>query len=629
MTASKPSNSSSTKGRPGSSRIGPSSGRKGRSGTGRSGTVPRPGKSGKTRPLRGGKTQQIKVGKSGKTKRGRGRKDRDPSAGAELAPIPQPRIGFPIWIKFAIPTAIIVSAFMVLLGVLISQRTVADLEDQINRRGVALTNFLAASAPEHFWVEFLPPNFDPEDKDTIPKEQKEREINLIRDKLAQQWNDKLNLIAQNSKNQTGERDIRALLLIDYDKSQTQGKLKAGSEANNVKLETDGDPIPIGDVRVFKGTLGGIAVREFRKPIYVNGKPVEDCLNPGNYGWVSVFLESQSIEEVGKKTIQNILIITLLAVVGSVIVIVMIATIFTRPIRVLQDDIARVAGGNLDHKTIPQSNDEIGALAQVFAVMVKNLRSAQAHEADRKAIERELSIANEIQTKLLPDRLPQIPGFDIHRFYESAKEVGGDYYDFLVIDQRHLGLVVADVSGKGIPGSMVMTMVRSLLRLASVRNFSPADTFKKVNRILAKDIRRGMFVTAIYMVFDIVDKKLKVASAGHNPLIVYRAETKTVELVKPKGIALGFDKGPTFDKSIKELEIQLNPGDRIVAYTDGVNEAMNIDEEEFGDEALYKLVQRHAAESSEEFINKLVAAVKEHQGEAEQSDDITIATLAVR
>ncbi|MDF1666841.1 MAG: SpoIIE family protein phosphatase, partial [Planctomycetota bacterium] len=346
------------------------------------------------------------------------------------------------------------------------------------------------------------------------------------------------------------------------------------------------------------------------------------------GWASVFLDAAAIEQVRKKTNKDILIITIIGAIVSVIIIVLIATIFTQPIRQLQADVTKVAEGNLGHRTSVATNDEIGALATVFDVMTSNLRAAQAQEADRKAIERELSIANEIQNKLLPDRIPQIPGFDINRFYESAKEVGGDYYDFLVIDQRHLGIVVADVSGKGIPGSMVMTMVRSLLRLASVRNFSPADTFKKVNRILAKDIRRGMFVTAIYMVLDIVDKKLKVASAGHNPLVVYRADSGKVELVKPKGIALGFDKGPIFDSHIREVEIELRPGDRITAFTDGVNEAMDKNEEEFGDERFYELVRQTAQLNSEEFIDKIIAAIAQHRGDFEQSDDITLATLSV-
>ena len=198
----------------------------------------------------------------------------------------------------------------------------------------------------------------------------------------------------------------------------------------------------------------------------------------------------------------------------------------------------------------------------------------------------------------------------------------------MIDQAHLGIIVADVAGKGIPGAMVMTMARSLVRLASVRNVSPGDTFKKVNRILAKDIRRGMFVTSAYMVLNVKTRTLKVASAGHNPVVLYRAKSGQNELLKPKGIALGFDKGTIFDNNIQETEVQLEPGDRLVTYTDGVNEAMNNESEEFGDDRFYTLVKDHARKSSKEFVEALVRELDAHRGDAEQSDDITIVTLSV-
>lgn len=567
--------------------------------------------------------------------RGRRRANRDPDAGPGLQSIPQPNIGVPIWLKFAVPTTLLVSAFLIFSGLVISKQTVKDLDAQINKRGVDVVSSIAEAIPRKLWQKYTPYGLEP----PVPDEILRNAILEERKKLVTEWKNKLERIASNSKiaSENGRQEILAALIVDYDKSKSNATLRLASAANggNVKLTASGNPDVVGKVEIHKGLLDDVPTREFRMPIFVidpdsgDRTQVEDWISRGNYGWASVFLDARVIQEAQASTNRNVLIISILAALASFIVIVLISALFTRPIRRLQHDIAIVAEGNLEHNTVPQSNDEIGALAQVFNVMTHNLRAAQAQEANRKAIERELSIANEIQTKLLPERIPTVPGLDIHRHYASAKEVGGDYYDFLVIDQRHLGLVVADVSGKGIPGSMVMTMVRSLLRLASVRNYSPADTFKKVNRILAKDIRRGMFVTAIYMVLDIQEKKLKVASAGHNPLVVYRAAKKKCELVKPKGIALGFDKGPIFDSNIKEVEIELQPGDRIVAYTDGVNEAMDEDEEEFGDDEFYELVRQNSELSSEDFVRKIVEALEAHRGSAEQSDDITISTLAVR
>ena len=178
------------------------------------------------------------------------------------------------------------------------------------------------------------------------------------------------------------------------------------------------------------------------------------------------------------------------------------------------------------------------------------------------------------------------------------------------------------------GAASIELPRSLIRLASHRNTSPADTLRKVNKVLAKDMRRGMFVTALYAVLAIETKELKVCSAGHNPMVYYNHQKGDCELINPNGIALGFDKGPIFDANLKEQSIQLAPNDRIVAYTDGVVEAMSEEKEEFGDKRFYAIVKQHATLPSKDFINKITGALEEHRGEAEQSDDITITTLKV-
>lgn len=586
---------------------------------------------------RGGKNARRQSGRGGKTNRPqarpRGRKEEaaDPEG---MRAIPTPTVGFPLWVKFAIPTAVIIAALLVLQGFLTSQQMLKELDIQINKRGADLAATVAEQVPESLWNSILPPGHDVARHGELPPRMLEEVTREARVALEKEWNAKLAAIVNNSvkTSGSGRKEIRDILVIDYKKGSEgvgEAYLRASAGGQQTKIATNSEGFKLGEVRIYSGRLEGEAVREFRIPVSRGGIEMENVLTPGYTGWVSVFLDAQAIEDITNKTKRNIYIITILGSIAAVVVIVLIATLFTRPIRQLQIDMALVASGNLEHKTSIDTNDEIGALAAVFDVMTDNLKMAQDQEADRKALERELSIATEIQENLLPQRVPDIPGFDIHRYYASAKEVGGDYYDFLILNQRHLGIVVADVSGKGIPGSMVMTMVRSLLRLASVNNLSPSDTFKRVNRILHRDIRRGMFVTAIYMVLDIVDKKLRVASAGHNPLVVFRAESNTVELVKPKGIALGFDRGPIFDANIREVEIELKPGDRIVAYTDGVNEAMDGNEEEFGDDKFYELVREHASRSSSEFTQFIVEALNKHRGDADQSDDITLATLAVQ
>ncbi|HVR87802.1 MAG TPA: PP2C family protein-serine/threonine phosphatase [Planctomycetota bacterium] len=247
------------------------------------------------------------------------------------------------------------------------------------------------------------------------------------------------------------------------------------------------------------------------------------------------------------------------------------------------------------------------------------------DVERKMLDHELAIAEELQANLLPRKVPQIPGYDVSAYYRPSREVGGDYYDFIEIDADHLGILVADVSGKGIPGSIVMTETRALVKSEAVRTLSPAETLTRVNRVLYHDIKRGMFVTVYYCILQLNKMLLTCVSAGHNPMVLWRKASNTCHLVNPNGLALGIDKGPLFDKTLKEQKIQLFKGDRFALYTDGVIESMNKNNEQFGQNRFYLRVKQLADKSSSEFLSLLVSELEAHQGEAPQHDDITIVT----
>jgi len=172
------------------------------------------------------------------------------------------------------------------------------------------------------------------------------------------------------------------------------------------------------------------------------------------------------------------------------------------------------------------------------------------------------------------------------------------------------------------------MARAFIRMEAERggNTSPADTLAKANRMLAQDIKKGMFVTALYCILNKKTNEIRVASAGHNPMIVWRAAANRIQLVNPNGIALGFDKGPVFERSVKEESLVLGHGDRIVVFTDGTVEAMDAANREFGDKRFYDLVAQLATRDSNQLLNLLVKALDDHKGSAPQSDDITIVTL---
>jgi sigma-B regulation protein RsbU (phosphoserine phosphatase) len=266
-----------------------------------------------------------------------------------------------------------------------------------------------------------------------------------------------------------------------------------------------------------------------------------------------------------------------------------------------------------------------ALRQRMGLLKNKAEGEDLSEVERKMLEHELAIAEELQANLLPRKVPQIPGYDISAYYRPSREVGGDYYDFIEIDPDHLGILVADVSGKGIPGSIVMTETRALVKSEAVRTLSPAETLIRVNRVLYNDIKRGMFVTVFYMILSLQKAVLSVVSAGHNPMVLWRKASNTCHLVNPNGLALGIDKGPLFEKTLKEQKIQLFKGDRFTLYTDGVIEAMNERHEQFGQNRFYLRVKQLADKSSSEFLSLLVQEVEAHQGSAPQHDDITVVT----
>ena len=648
---------------------------------GAGGKVGKTAKTGRTtRPTKSVKAPAAK-GRTGKMPRikGKSKKQAAPTAEKELEPITPFNRGISIGVKFAGFTALVVGSFMGLLGILTYSITSEQMDEQINEQGVSLAHALEESIDREIWITRPPPEPDANDPNKVFLRVKGK------DEVLADWKQRFEEIVEGS-----EKRVLAMTLINAaagggDAAPTL--VMAYPSGDRISILADTDLGSQGSVKITGGTLGTERVRRFEKDISISifsetdvhealsalaqaedaGKEDEakavrtkmyegakipeseraNLVTPTDfegyfgrnpaYQWRTtqpvqpklwVFVKASRLDAVKKQLKTQIAVVTLCGAVAGILLTVLISAVLTGPVRELEGDITEVASGNMSHQSRVASTDEIGALAHVFNIMARNLSTAQDNAVERKAIERELNIAKEIQEKLLPERIPQIPGLDIHSFYNSAKEVGGDYYDFIVIDQAHLGIIVADVAGKGIPGAMVMTMARSLVRLASVRNVSPGDTFKKVNRILAKDIRRGMFVTSAYMVLNVKTRTLKVASAGHNPVVLYRAKSGQNELLKPKGIALGFDKGTIFDNNIQETEVQLEPGDRLVTYTDGVNEAMNNESEEFGDDRFYTLVKDHARKSSKEFVEALVRELDAHRGDAEQSDDITIVTLSV-
>jgi serine phosphatase RsbU (regulator of sigma subunit) len=259
-----------------------------------------------------------------------------------------------------------------------------------------------------------------------------------------------------------------------------------------------------------------------------------------------------------------------------------------------------------------------------SVRVAELVRQQQQEAqERERIEQELKVARVIQQTLLPKTLPKLPGYDVAAYYQPAREVGGDFYDFLELEDGRLGLVVGDVTDKGIPAALVMATTRAMLRTAAQRLFSPGDVLRRANETLVTDIPPNMFITCLYAILEPESGRLHYANAGQDLPYRRRAgRSQGAEELKARGMPLGLMSGMEYE----EKEILLEKGESILFYSDGLVEAHDPHHEMFGSPRLQGLVGAHRSGGSS-LIGFLLSELTRFTGEDwEQEDDITLVTL---
>jgi serine phosphatase RsbU (regulator of sigma subunit) len=301
----------------------------------------------------------------------------------------------------------------------------------------------------------------------------------------------------------------------------------------------------------------------------------------------------------------------------------------RRIRRLADATARFAGGDYSQRVPEATADEIGQLERQFNCMAQQLVESIAQQKllveqnarieERARIEQEMQTARYIQRSLLPKEVPALPGWQLAPFYQPAREVGGDFYDFLLLSEGQLGLVIGDVSGKGVPAALVMASTCTLLRAAAQGNPAPGEVLARVNDLLHSTIPASMFVTCFYGLLDPHSGCMRYANAGHDwPF--RRSEGGVVEL-KATGMPLGMLPGTRYD----EYEETVEPGDSILFYSDGLVEAHNAAHAMFGLPHLKELLGNHPGGTAliDDLRNELASFTGSNW---EQEDDVTLVVL---
>lgn len=274
---------------------------------------------------------------------------------------------------------------------------------------------------------------------------------------------------------------------------------------------------------------------------------------------------------------------------------------------------------------PFKRDEI----QLFKTIAEQSAFALYNEAvyleadEKRRLDSDLRTAREIQRVLLPNKAPAFSGFQIDGVNLPARQVSGDYFDFIPMPGDRLGIPIADVSGKGIPASLIMAMCRSVIRSQAPDCTSPADLLRRVNRLIYPDMKEDMFISMAFVILQKDSDEVLFARAGHDPPLLFNAAEKTLRALSPKGMALGIDSGNVFDRVCEDASFRMEPGDTLVLYTDGATEALDDAGNEFGLSRVEDSIRSHAGAGTGEIVRNTTADISKFIGKHHQYDDITL------
>ncbi len=371
---------------------------------------------------------------------------------------------------------------------------------------------------------------------------------------------------------------------------------------------------------------------YRRP---DGTSLATVFNPIPHSpnWsLGISLYEEELIGTARELIQKTLSLMIIIVCCVLAVVVIISNRIASPIKALMEGVNTVSSGNLDHTLILRSKDEIGDLAKAYNRMTRELKThintLRKTTAEKERIEGELRIANKIQTSMLPHLFPPFPHIqriDLYATMEPAREVGGDFYDFFLLNDRFLYFSIGDVSGKGIPAALFMVITRTIVKNLTLQGNSLSDIFYHTNQILCTENEENMFVSVFMGKVDIETGSLEYINAGHNPPLISRNEGPYEYLTVDRNLVMGCV--PNYQFSAHESILE--PNDVLLLYTDGVTEATNKTNTLFSSKRLVQTVNKTLGLDTQTILQTIRLAISNFVLESPASDDVTMLAIRLR
>ncbi len=326
----------------------------------------------------------------------------------------------------------------------------------------------------------------------------------------------------------------------------------------------------------------------------------------------------------KKTAALTAVLILFGILG----IYLLSNYFVSPIEKITRRVRRFASGDVSSELPLEGAEEFFEISRAFNELTARVSQDRENIVAREKMAKEIEVASQIQKTLMPHRLPDIPGLDVEAFYQAASVVSGDLYDIFQIDETHYCLTVADVSGKGVPASLVMSMLRTVVQIQSQQTKSSRDTLIRVYDYLQSNIPAGMFITIMLAIYDTSEHHLNFVSAGHNPMIYFHANKGEIVKLNPAGMPMGLPDSfsGSFESRLEEMDLTLHRGDFFLMFTDGITEARNRDGEQYGIDRLIAFMEKRLHYSANltatGLSEQLIAELGDFSPLSGPADDIT-------